>query len=157
MNPNQLNRSSAVPTYFTDTSSPYLRFILYLNIMHQGTAACALLLITFIVKFQILKLPPTHFKALISQTNTTRVSGILQTLDHGALQQKEMSNWIGPTVKQLWNYAMHLLHNFRCLTQTQQIFAWADPAFISYSLTQHYFYVRSLCLIVLESFIMPGI
>ena len=23
-----------------------------------------------------------------------------------------MSNWIGPTVKQLWNYAMHLLHNF---------------------------------------------
>ena len=24
----------------------------------------------------------------------------------------EMSNWIGPTVKQLWNYAMHVLHNF---------------------------------------------
>ena len=23
-----------------------------------------------------------------------------------------MSNWIGPTVKQLWNYAMHVLHNF---------------------------------------------
>ena len=23
-----------------------------------------------------------------------------------------MSNWIGPTVKQLWNYAMRLLHNF---------------------------------------------
>ena len=23
-----------------------------------------------------------------------------------------MSNWIGPTVKQLWNYALHLLHNF---------------------------------------------
>ena len=22
-----------------------------------------------------------------------------------------MSNWIGPTVKQLWNYAMHVLHN----------------------------------------------
>ena len=23
-----------------------------------------------------------------------------------------MSNWISPTVKQLWNYAMHVLHNF---------------------------------------------
>ena len=23
-----------------------------------------------------------------------------------------MSNWIGSTVKQLWNYAMHVLHNF---------------------------------------------
>ena len=23
-----------------------------------------------------------------------------------------MSNWIGPTVKQLWNNAMHVLHNF---------------------------------------------
>ena len=23
-----------------------------------------------------------------------------------------MSNWIGPTVKQLWNFAMHVLHNF---------------------------------------------
>ena len=31
---------------------------------------------------------------------------------HGALQQKEMSNWIGPTVKELWNFAMHVLHKF---------------------------------------------
>ena len=29
-----------------------------------------------------------------------------------------MSNWIGPTVKQLWNYAMHLLHNFGFNTNT---------------------------------------
>ena len=33
-------------------------------------------------------------------------------LNHGALWQKEMSNKIGPTVKQLWNYAMHVLHKF---------------------------------------------
>ena len=25
---------------------------------------------------------------------------------------KEMSNWIGPAVKQVWNYAIHVLHNF---------------------------------------------
>ena len=43
-----------------------------------------------------------------------------------------MSNWIGPTVKQLWNYAMDVLHNILGLTQTQQLFAWANPAFISY-------------------------
>ena len=24
----------------------------------------------------------------------------------------EMNNWIGPTVKQLWNYAIHVLHKF---------------------------------------------
>ena len=35
---------------------------------------------------------------------------------HGGIQQKEMNNWIGPTVKQLWNFAMHVLHNFLCLT-----------------------------------------
>ena len=33
-------------------------------------------------------------------------------IGHGALQQKEMNNWIGPTVEQLWKYAMHVLHNF---------------------------------------------
>ena len=27
-------------------------------------------------------------------------------------RQKEMNNRIGPTVKQLWNYAVHVLHNF---------------------------------------------
>ena len=43
-----------------------------------------------------------------------------------------MSTWIGPTVKQLWSYAMHMLHNFLGLTQTQQLFAWAEPAFISF-------------------------
>ena len=45
-----------------------------------------------------------------------------------------MSNLIGPTVKQLWNYAVNVLHNFLALTQTQQLFAWADPAFISCSM-----------------------
>ena len=30
----------------------------------------------------------------------------------GALQQKEMNNWIGLTVKHLWNDAMYKLHNF---------------------------------------------
>ena len=29
-----------------------------------------------------------------------------------ALQLKEMNSWIDPTVKQLRNYAMHVLHNF---------------------------------------------
>ena len=45
----------------------------------------------------------------------------------------DMCKWIGPTVKQLWNYAMQVLHIFGGggLTQTQ-VFAWADPAFISY-------------------------
>ena len=39
-----------------------------------------------------------------------------------------MSNWIGPTVEQLWNYAIHVLRNFLGLTQIQQLFDWADPA-----------------------------
>ena len=34
--------------------------------------------------------------------------------------------------EQLWNYAAHQLHNFLGLTQTQLLFASADPAFISY-------------------------
>ena len=33
-------------------------------------------------------------------------------LQHGALQWKEMSNWISPTVKQQWNYSIHILHKF---------------------------------------------
>ena len=32
---------------------------------------------------------------------------ILNGLWYGALQLKEMSNWIAPTVKQLWKYTMH--------------------------------------------------
>ena len=38
----------------------------------------------------------------------------LSTYDttHAALQQKEMNNWMGPTVEHLWNIAMHVLHNF---------------------------------------------
>ena len=31
---------------------------------------------------------------------------------HGALQSKQMNNWIRPTVKHEWNVAMDLLHNF---------------------------------------------
>ena len=32
-----------------------------------------------------------------------------------------MNNWIGPTVKQVWNIAMHVLHNFFGLLKTQQL------------------------------------
>ena len=43
-----------------------------------------------------------------------------------------MNSWIGPTVKQLFYYALHVMHNFLGLTLPQQLSAWADPAFISY-------------------------
>ena len=35
-----------------------------------------------------------------------------QEVSYGALQQKEMNSWIGPTVKHLWNDDMHVLHKF---------------------------------------------
>ena len=38
--------------------------------------------------------------------------GYFDVLCNRALQQKKMNNWIGPTVKQLWKYAMHVQHNF---------------------------------------------
>ena len=40
-----------------------------------------------------------------------------------------MNNWIGQTVKQVWNDAMHVLYNFGDLTLTQQLSAWADTAY----------------------------
>ena len=67
-----------------------------------------------------------------TQTSQSWLSFHNDYLNHGALYQEEMSNWIGPTVKQLLNYAMHVLYNFLGLSQTQQLFAWADPAFFSF-------------------------
>ena len=41
-----------------------------------------------------------------------------------------MSNWIGPTDKQLWNNAMYVLHKFFGFNITQQLSA--NPTFIFY-------------------------
>ena len=35
-----------------------------------------------------------------------------ERVNHGALWKKEINNWIDPTVKCVWNNAMHVLHNF---------------------------------------------
>ena len=51
---------------------------------------------------------------------------------HRALQQKEMNNHIGPTVKHEWNVTRHVLHYFLGYSETQQLTTWADPAFISF-------------------------
>ena len=40
------------------------------------------------------------------------IRDLVFTRDRSNSQTKEMSNWIGPIVKQLWNYAMHVLHKF---------------------------------------------
>ena len=41
-----------------------------------------------------------------------RVSGIFRSPQPwSSLVEKEMNNWIGQTNKQLWNFAMHKLHN----------------------------------------------
>ena len=43
-----------------------------------------------------------------------------------------MNNWIGPTVRLVWNIAMYVLYNFFGLLDTQQPTTWADAAFISF-------------------------
>ena len=52
---------------------------------------------------------------------------------HGVLQQNEMNNWIGPTVKQLWNYAMHVLQIFFGISIYATAFCFSQSAFISYN------------------------
>ena len=67
--------------------------------------------------------PPTHtFYFIHSLGNKLFASGLLflglttinllqYQIGHGALQQMEMNNWIGPIVKRVRNNAMRVLHN----------------------------------------------
>ena len=43
-----------------------------------------------------------------------------------------MNNWIGPKVKQLWIYAMRVLHKLFGFNINTTASSWADTAFISY-------------------------
>ena len=58
--------------------------------------------------------PPMVKDAILDEIyqHSDTVSTKLYRLNHGALQQKQMNNRISPKVKQIWNVAMHVLHNF---------------------------------------------
>ena len=45
-------------------------------------------------------------------SHTVILSPVVNVLYHGALRYKQMNNRIGPTVKYVYNDAMHVLHNF---------------------------------------------
>ena len=52
------------------------------------------------------------------------IRDLVFTRDRSNSQTKEMSNWIGPIVKQLWNYAMHVLHSFFEFNINTTAFCW---------------------------------
>ena len=68
-----------------------------------------------------------------------------------------MNNWIGPTVKHVWNIGMHVLHNFSGLSKTQPLATWADIAFISFcwrALYLHSYKIDLLSLTRLPTYVL---
>ena len=50
----------------------------------------------------------------------------------GLGMEQELNNWIGSTLKQLWNYAIYVMLKF--LGFNNKTTAWGDTAFIPYYL-----------------------